>query len=78
MNTSSRLRPTRSYNIGNSLVESFLDLDRSSLVQGELDDQRIRASLDSEIRWIDEQGVPGVLGNHLEGRLRTVRPYKPL
>src|SRR5208282_5076079 len=31
-----------------------------------LDNQRVRAALDSEIGRIDEQRVPGVLGNHLE------------
>ena len=60
MKTSSRLR---------RLIEGFPDLDRPYLVEGEFDDQRVRASLDSKIDKIgriDEQGVPGVLGNHME------------
>jgi hypothetical protein len=60
MKTSSRLR---------RLIEGFPDLDRPYLVEGEFDDQRVRASFDSKIDKIgriDEQGVPGVLGNHME------------
>jgi hypothetical protein len=49
--------------VGDCLVEGFLDLDRPSLIEGELDDQPVRAALDSHIGRIDEQGV---LGNHLE------------
>ena len=52
--------------VGDCFVEGFFGLDRPSLVEGELDDQRVRASIDSEIGRIDEQGVPGVLGNHLK------------
>jgi hypothetical protein len=45
MKTSSRLRPKRSCNSSaTALVEGFLDLNRPTLVEGELDDQRIRAS----------------------------------
>ena len=52
--------------VGDCFVEGFFGLDRPSLVEGELDDQRVRASIDSEIGRIDEQGVPGVLGYHLK------------
>src|ERR1700726_4503032 len=52
--------------ISDCFVESLFDLDCPSLVEGELDDERVRGSFDVEIGWIDEQGLARVLGNHLE------------
>jgi hypothetical protein len=41
--------------VGDRLIEGFLDLDRSSLIQGELDDERICASLYVEIGRIESK-----------------------
>src|ERR1700722_2397008 len=47
--------------ISDRLVEGLLDLDCASLVEGELDDQRICAAFDVEIGRIDDQGFVRVL-----------------
>src|ERR1700722_18864143 len=52
--------------ISDRLVKGLFDLDGASLVEGELDDQRVRAAFDVEIGRIDDQGFVRVLGNHLE------------
>src|ERR1700722_99773 len=52
--------------ISDRLVKGLFDLDGASLVEGELDDQRVCAAFDVEIGRIDDQGIVRVLGNHLE------------
>jgi hypothetical protein len=52
--------------VGNCFVEGFLYFDCPSLVEGELDDQGVRASLDAKVVRIDEQRVRGMLSDDLE------------
>jgi hypothetical protein len=64
MNTSSRLSQADAlmHSVGNRFVKGLLGFDRSTFVEGELDDQRIRRSLDVEKSRVDQHSIPGVLG----------------
>src|SRR5215471_17554204 len=52
--------------VGDGLVEGLFGLDGPSVVEGELDDQRVGAALDSQIGRIDDERVARVLRDHLE------------